>query len=453
MMVLASAPVFALMQWLLPRCRFRTDHYFSPINLALLLLLSKLVIAPILVMAVGAENDLFVATPSRESMEGAMLIDLIGYVAFCFGLAFMPRPGVARRQPSIIALLSEIPSSAVVVVFAAVGLVGFVLAFGSPGRIVEYFLKPTAATELQREYAGNWSGFLGLVLRPFLAFAMVAWWARSVDRPRRPGSMWPPMLAGAAAAIGITIANFTFSFNRAAFVFPVVSLAAVYSARSRRISPLVTASALAVFLPLLVAVGNYRAIMLAPVTAPASTGTFKATLRDASETMQAYAGGPPLTGLFLDELGWGDHLYGGSTLVASVLSPVPVLGKSFRESSGSTLYNRTLYGMSGFVDQIIPFSAELFVNFHAAGVLAGFFGLGLVLGRAQLWFDAVGSSFGAFVIQYVSMWCAMLAMWSLSVFSQIAIYFLGPIYLYWATVQTRAWLRSMRFHRAATSIS
>jgi hypothetical protein len=209
---------------------------------------------------------------------------------------------------------------------------------------------------------------------------------------------------------------------------------------------------LGILLPILFAVGNYRASMMAVTGAATGDSPFQTSLRDVAETAQAYAGGPPLAGLFLDHVGWGDRLYGGSTMVASVLSPVPVLGKSFRESSGSALYNRTLYGMPGFEDQIIPFSAELFVNFHAVGVLAGFFGLGLLLGRAHLWFAAVGSSFGAFVIQYVAMWCAMLAVWSLGIFSQIAIYFLGPIYLYWVAVQTRQWLRGMRSPRAAISI-
>ena len=449
--VLVSASVFAFMQWLLPRCGFRTDHYFSPVNLALLLLLVKSVIAPILVMAVGARNELFVGVPSRESMEGAILIDSIAYVAFCLGVVFTPQGRMGRPPSSMIDALSETPGSAFVMVFAVLGLLGFVLTFGSPGRIVEYFLEPSTVTQLQQEHEGNWSGFLGIVLRPFLAFALVAWWARAVDRPGRRTSPWRPIFIGAVAAIGITIANLTFSFNRAAFVFPVISLVAVYSARIRRISPLVTASALAILLPVLFAIGNYRANMLAGAAAPDAAGAFQSSLRDASEMVQAYAGGPPLAGLFLHEMGWGDHLYGGSTLVASALSPIPILGKSFRESSGSALYNRTLYGMPDYEDQIIPFSAELFVNFHAAGVVAGFFALGLLLGRAQLWFAAVGSSFGAFAIQYVFMWGATLAVWSLSVFSQIAIYFLAPIYLYWAAVQTRAWLRGMRFHRAAIS--
>jgi hypothetical protein len=439
------------MQWLLPKCRFRVDHYFSPVNIALVLLLIKTVIAPILVMAVGAGNDIFVAVPSRRAMDGSVLIDTLAYIALCLGLTFAPRMRQARRS-SILAMLSETPGVTAVLVFAALGLLGFALAFGSPGKIVEYFLEP-ATLDLSPDQTASWNDLLGVLLRPFLAFALVAWWARSIDRPERSSSAWRHLLTGLVAAIGITIANLTFSFNRAAFVFPVVALVAVYSARIRRISPMVTVAAVAILLPVLYAVGNYRSNRIAPASPNARENVFEASLRDASETVQAYTGGPPLQGLFLDKLGWGDRLYGGSTLLASALSPVPVLGKSFREGGGTDLYNRTLYGMSGLQDQIIPFAAELFVNFHAAGVLAGFFGLGLVLGRTHLWFNAVGSSFGAFNVQYVSMWCAMLAVWSLSVFAQIALYSLGPIYLYWAAMQARAWLRGMRPQRAAISIS
>lgn len=453
LMILASAPVFALMQWTLPQCRFRTDHYFCPVNVGLLLMLVKLVIAPILVTALGSGNDMFVAAPSQASMEGSVLIDVIAYIAFCVGLTFIPQYQMGHRRSSLVAVLSETPGSAIVLLFAVLGFVGFVLAFGSPARLLQYFREPTAVTDLQKEYEGNWTGFLGVMLRPFLAFSLVAWWARSVDRAADQASQWRPMLTGVAAAIGITVANLTFSFNRAAFVFPLISLVAVYSARTRRISPWATALTMAILFPCLFAIGNYRANMLAPVGAPVGNGGLQSTAREVSETIQSYAGGPPLTALFLEEVGWGTHLYGGSTLVASALSPIPILGRNFRESSGSSIYNRTLYGTPGFEDQIIPFSTELFANFHALGVVAGFFALGLLLGKADLWFTAVRSPFGAFAIQYVFMWCAMLSVWSLSIVSQIAIYFLGPIYLYWAATQTRMWLRNLRFYKAAISTS
>lgn len=440
--VLASASIFTLMQWTVSSCRFRTGNYFSPVNIALVLLLVKSVIAPILVMAVGATNDLFVAVSSRESMQGAVLIDVIAYVALCLGLA------LARPNSPALKVLGVSPGTGAIVIFAGLGLLGFFLAFGSPGKIVEYFQNPASLQEMQRENEGSWSGFLATVLRPFLAFALIAWWTRSIDKTR---PSWRLILSGVVAAAGVTLANATFSFNRAAFVFPLLALAAVYNARSRRLSPLVIAAVLAVLLPLLFAIGNYRAEKLAPPTAPQAHGTWETSLREASDTIQAYSGGPPLAGVFLERTNWGAHPYLGSTLVASALAPAPILGKGFRESSGSALYNQVLYGVPGYEDQIIPFSSELFVNFHAIGVIAGFFVLGQVLARAEGWFATVESAFGAFTIQYVFMWCAMLSAWSLSIFSQITIYFLWPVYLYCAAACARAWLRGMRVPKLANS--
>ena len=132
----------------------------------------------------------------------------------------------------------------------------------------------------------------------------------------------------------------------------------------------------------------------------------------------------------LEEAGWGKPLYWGSTLVASVLHPVPLLGKGFRESSGVAIYNRAIYGNTGVADQIIPFQGELFLNFHLPGIVAGFFGLGLLIGHCQRQFESARSAFAAFAIHYVSMWAAMLVIWSLAVFSQILVYFCWPIYFY-----------------------
>jgi hypothetical protein len=444
------------MQWLMPKGRFRTDHYFSPVNIALSLLFLKLFLAPILAMLVGVTNDLFVRVPSRDSMNLAVVIDLLAYVAFCVGLAITPESRSSRDAASstmVTDAFVDQPGPLLAMIFAVVGLLGFFLAFGSPARLFEYFLEPSAVTELQQEFDGNWRGFLGILLRPFLAFALVAWWARSADRPRNGRASWAvPMLTGAIACVGIVVTNMTFSFNRAAFVFPVLALVAVFNSRVRRIPLLATVGAFAVVLPLLFALGNYRAKMMAPKIA-GDGSAFETTLRETSDTVQSYSGGPPLAGLFFEETGGGARLFGGSTLVASALSPIPILGKGFRDSNGSAIYNQALYGVEGFEDQIIPLSAELFVNFHSAGVVVGFLLLGIAIGRAELRFSAAGSSFGAFAIQYISIWGAMLCVWSLSVFSQIAFYFLGPIYVYWAAVRARVWLRRVAVPRAAVSFS
>ena len=44
-----SALVFTACQWSLPKCRFRSDRYLSPVNIALFLMLLKLVAVPALI--------------------------------------------------------------------------------------------------------------------------------------------------------------------------------------------------------------------------------------------------------------------------------------------------------------------------------------------------------------------------------------------------------------------
>ena len=444
---LIAAPVYAFMQFVLPKCRPRLDHYLCPVNIALFLMFLKLILVPCLIMAVGAESKILSALPSFRSMEGAIQIDILAYIAFCVGLTLSSEEIIRPSSAILNSALSQSPSGPIVLIFAGLGIVGFAAAFGSPARIVQYFLEPSAVVDIQQELDGTLFGLLGTILRPFLAFSLVAWWSRISDRMEENGSIWWPTLVGLIAALGITIANLTFSFNRAAFVFPLICLVATYSARIRLIPIGFTMIVAAAALPGLIAISTYRSNLMAGAEGNSGNSTVAETVRETSETIQAYSGGPQFAALFYDRLGWGNTLYGGSTLIASALSPLPILGKGFRDNNGPAIFNRAIYGAAGFEDQIIPFDAELFANFHAPGVLLGFVLLGLILSYAQRLFAAAQSTFAAFSIQYASLWAAMLAAWSLSIFSQILIYFFVPIYFYLATLQLRKWI--LGFDRVA----
>ncbi len=447
---LISAPIYAFMQFVAPKCRPRLDHYLCPVNIALFLLFLKLVVVPCLIMAVGAENRIITTLPSFRSMEGAIQIDILAYIAFCVGLTLAPEGMIRPSSAMLTSALSQSPSGPIVLIFAGLGIVGFAAAFGSPARIVQYFLEPSAVVDIQQELDGTLFGLFGTILRPFLAFSLVAWWSRISDQMEENSSIWRPTLVGVIAAVGITIANLTFSFNRAAFVFPLICLAATYSARIRLIPIGVTIIVAAAALPVLIAISTYRSNLMAGAEGNQGNVSFAENVRETSETLQAYSGGPQFAALFYDRLGWGNTLYGGSTLIASALGPVPIFGKSFRDTNGPALFNRAIYGAAGFEDQIIPFDAELFANFHAPGVLAGFVLLGLFLSYAERLFAAAQSTFAAFSIQYASLWAAMLGAWSLSIFSQILIYFFVPIYFYLATLQLRKWI--LGFDRGAGAI-
>jgi hypothetical protein len=427
---------FAAMQWVLPRCRLRTDHYLGPVNIALILFFIKLVVAPALVMLTGAESRVLSFLPSLDSMQAAVLIDVTAYVAFCLGLSCASLPEADRGGLPFGILSGPGPGRELIWACTLLGLAGFAAAFGSPGRLIEYFLDSDA--ELTNELEGSVEALAGTFLRPFLAFALVAWWARMVDSSSGGARFWRVTFAGLIAAVGVTLANMTFSFNRAAFVFPLTSLIAVYSVRVRRIPVGLTIALVAIALPVLMAIGTMRSSRM--IGGDKNAGAFASVLQDASETVQAYSGGPQFSALLYERTGWGDRLYGGSTLVASVLSPVPLVGKGFRESSGPALFNQTIYHVRDIEDQILPLSTELFINFHLPGVVAGFIGLGILLARAQEWIQQVESTFAAFSIQYVAMWGAMLAAWSASIYSQILIYFFGPIYAFVAVSSLLKWL-------------
>ena len=437
--VLAAAAVCILVQSFLPRARFRANNYFSPVNVALALLHLKILVVPVLLMTCGYSNKILALTASQTSIEGAIAIDTVAYAAFCVGLHFASGRTPAPGQFSLLKALGATPSKSFILVFAGLGLAGLFLTFGSVGRFIEYFSDPAAVVETKE--GASMGEFLGTMLRPFFAFALVTWWARIADENRQNGSLWRPVAAGFAAAAGITVANLTFSFNRGAVVFPLLSLAAIYSLRVRRIPPVRTSIGLACCVPILLAIGSFRANSQLNRIAPNATREIDVSTAEFTESVLVYSGGPQLTAVFYENLDWGTKLYGGVTLVSSILSPIPILGKGFREDGGPVVYNRAIYGSSGVDDQIPPFSAELFGNFHVAGVVAGFAGLSLLLASLEAWLFAVRSTFGAFVIHYIAVWGAMLCVWSLSVYVQILFYFLGPVYLYLAVTHIRRWLQ------------
>jgi hypothetical protein len=431
---LPAAVIFTAMQWLVPKCRFRSDQYLSPVNLAQFLMLLKLVVAPALIAILGPAGSVLSALPSTESMEGALAIDLIAYVSLCLGLAFVSDSEVQseRNQPW------PGPTPVMAALFAILGLLGFLAEFGSPARLMQYFTEPLAVTQKEQMNEGTLVGLFGTFLRPFFAFSLVAFWTNLLDRGRT--AAWILNLTGLAAAVGIALANMTFSFNRAAFVFPLIAFAAIYQSRVRRIPFALTGGVAALALPILLMVSSYRTNLMA-----GTEGTSSLALSYASDSVadniQGYAVGPQYTGLFYDQVRWGQDLFAGETLVASAMSPVPVLGKGFRDTSGPALFNRAIYGIGGIEDQILPFNAELFANFHLPGTVIGLMIVGFTLGTAEKWIASAKSSFVAFSIQYAAIWAAMLAAWSLAIYSQILIYFFGPVYFFILATYSRQWLR------------
>jgi hypothetical protein len=162
----------------------------------------------------------------------------------------------------------------------------------------------------------------------------------------------------------VLITYSTYSYNRGAFVAPVVALLAVYSGRVRRMSVGVLVALAVVGVLLLTGYRYYRTSDISLSQAVGSQSKTIIAHSDVNAELQITAARPKFTAFLLQETHYAKKLYYGSTLIASVLSPVPRLGRSFRGSNGTTLYNNLIYGDLGVQDQVLPLQGELFINIH-----------------------------------------------------------------------------------------
>lgn len=114
----------------------------------------------------------------------------------------------------------------------------------------------------------------------------------------------------------------------------------------------------------------------------------------------------------------------------SLVYPVPILGKPFRDTSAVAIYNNLIYNDPNTVDQIVPFQGELFINFHIIGVLMGYVVLAKIAATLQRKFERSRTTFEAYGWFFISLWTLFLITGSLAVTSQMYVFFFWPLYLY-----------------------
>ena len=435
--------VYGSAMYIVPACRPARGCLISPLSWSLLLFGVSMVVCPILIAFYGPTRSVLPTLPSGESTDLALMLTTVAFVAFCVG--FGAANGWFRRRIATRRMTgwfdSPLPSW-LPLLFVGLGLAGLALSFTTPQELAAYFTSPVESRTAAAEGATS-SEFIGLVLRPFLGFGIIAAWCRYVDT-----AMMPRRLALFAVICGIFLSYGTFGFNRASFVYPLVAILAVYSRRIRRIP-----------LPSLIALGVVGGILLGSIgiyrRGELTAGEFIGNSArnsiseefDLVEQVQTYGGAPQFLAFILTQSEqaaprWGDAVLSG------IASPVPVFGKAFRGVSGTGMYNRWIYGTTDIRDQVIPFAGELFIDLRVPGVLIGFAILGAVVARLQLAFVNARTALGLFVTQYVAMWIAFLIIGSVEVVSQFFIYFMWPIYLVIAYSLLRSSRRQIGLNQA-----
>lgn len=424
-----AAAAFAALQLALPACRPTRHHLLSPLNWVLLAFFLQIVAVPLLVAWQGPAVGTLSYLPGERAIDRSIVLSVVAFAAFSLGYSLSTRRCAPASRPAL-----RIPAVLIALYFGLGGL-GLLLRFHSVGEMIGSFTDPSRFRDASVEVQGSLRGAAGTFLRPFLLTAIVMAWCAWIDRRGPVASArvarWAPTIG---AAVGVAIVGATYSFNRAAFVVPLVAMAATYSVHVRRLS-FPTLAATASFLAVLAIVpGRYRAAnMTAAELAQSKVArreVFVPEEHDLRDQVQVYATAPQFTGYLLEASERSNEKFTPGVLAASLLSPVPIVGKAFRESSGPAIYNRLIYGNTGIADQNIPFEGEVYLCLGPAGLLAAFALIGLAVERLQRSFARAASAFDSYALQFTGVWIAFLVPGSLAAMAQIFVFFFWPIYGY-----------------------
>ncbi len=396
-----------------------------PLNWALAVFFLQLVVVPLLVCTLGPERGVLPALPSSTAMNVALLLSSGAFWAFAMGLQM-----AERYRPNVVQSNAPVPlpvSRGVAIAFVGIGIVGTLVAFGGTGSLGGYFSHSTPALAALAQATDSITNTIGVICRSFLGFGFLVFWCVWIVRRRH--SRLAIFLGTALTAFLVFLSYSTFSYNRGAFVAPLLSLLALYGARVRPLSArtIVVFAVLGLFL--LAGFRLFRtdnASLEEGLTSQRETLVAKINL---NKELQVYAAGPQYVGFLLEQTQYADKPSYGRGLFGSLMYPVPGLGRPFRAASDVTIYNRLIYGPTvGFKDQVVPFQGELYINFGLPGLIVGFLLLGGIISRVQRRFLVADSELETYCWQYAATWLAYLVVGSLAVVSQIFVYFFWPVY-------------------------
>ena len=425
---------FMFVQVSLPACRIRTTTPVCPANIAQGYYCIQLLLVTVLVGYFGFSQGVLPHLPSKSAINLAIVVHVVSYLSFCVAYQCVSRAtareGRGRGSAPGVAYL--------IVPFAVVGVLGFLLAHGGIGGFVDYISSPVES-RLRAEEATTLAAAAGTFLKHFLGFAVVlawSWWLGKA--PRRKLSI---IAVTTVVALALLVVNF--NYNRGTMLSPIIALIAAFSMHVRRIpfKGVVLAGVLA--LSLAFVFGWYRStdLEITELSASALADTWNGDR--VVEFVQIYASAPQMTAYLIESL--EGKFYYGKTLLPSLVYPIPVLGKPFREISGPVILNELIYGDSDSVDQIIPLAGELYINFHLAGVALGGVLVGCLLAWLQGKFVAAPTAVESYAWLLMALWTVFPG--SLSVASQIYLYSFWPIYVYFAAGRLWWWNAAMAGHR------
>jgi hypothetical protein len=320
---------------------FKSDYaVFTPKNVMLFIWLNKLVVIPIELILIGNKVPIFDIKNQTIYIEVAVML--------CAFLGFWVGWLIALKRTHFTAPKHQMPLLYFSVLYLSIGSFSVVTIYGSfqeyfSGAWLTYITK-----EAIEKATGNTIGYLANVGQRFLPFGVMlawVWWQQRFKKSWITSSLFL-----------IVCFLSTLSSNRSNMIYPMLAFMSVL---------LVSLKIKQKIIPLTVIFGVlFLAFFFGFVRVQADINS-----NQVGQLFNSYSSDN-------DYVWYAHQIYFGtpyqitpllhtpstnhSMLLASILDPVPIIGKHFREQSGSFLYNLTIYDSTISQDKTVPVAGELF---------------------------------------------------------------------------------------------
>lgn len=382
----------------------------TPKNFLLFLWFNKLVIIPLEILWAG--NMLPVETVTGQDISTEILITLISFGAFAVGWTLFPPKKLLRIGKPLRSLKKW---AGVYLIVAISSLVWLYDSF-------DHYFNGAIFTYVTQEIVGQngtfW-GFLANIGQRFWTFGVLLVWYKW--KTQKGKIRWLRKFFWLLLCLAGTLSS-----NRTNMAFPLLTLMSViYAGWKTRYS-----FELALLFSVLFMFSFFFGYVRVQPTLDAELlgmlfNEFLERREYIFQAHQLYVGSPyQMTPL----------LSGPSpsfTLVASLLEPIPIIGKAFREQSGPYIYNLAYHQSLIAQDKVIPMAGELYYN--GGYVLEG---LGYaIFGTVFRWLDAAFKSIVpvnpplAAAIFYIMLLFSATLLLSLTVLIQFMVYNAAPALL------------------------
>lgn len=385
------------------------DQVFTPKNLMLFIWLNKMVLIPLELLIVGNKVDFF--KPSSDVLDTEIYILIVAFLGFVIGWNL--KVSELEEAP----VLSHKAFKALLFSYLIVGILSIVIFYGSLNSyFAESWLTPATHKNLER-LAGTAIGYLSNVGQRFLPFGIIlAWiyWRKYFKTNIIINFLW------------LVLCFFsTLSSNRSNTLFPLLAFLSIMYSFWKPRSKLLVLLYLFCLMLFFFFYGFVRGY--SEVDTQQVQHLFENYINEIDHFWfyhQIYFGTPYQISPLLEP-----HSIQYSTLLPSILDPIPILGKSFREHSGPYIYNSLIQTFSEVQDKVIPVAGELHYNGGILLVSGGHFVIGWAYSRLDFLFkqNVVNNSLFSLCIFYTALLFSALLSLSISVFVQFMIFNAAPV--------------------------